>query len=274
MSPPLPILCSSVVIMPFDGSPQSIWTFPLAHTMARTMEGSLHLVLPGGAGELPSEWRLKATCHELMGDPATGLAQFASVSPDAFIVTSAYSGERPESGLGAFQEELLLRVECPVLLAQPSATWATWRPSRILVPLDGSAEAAKALCPAARLAERSGAEVLILHVSTERPSEAPEPGVLECPSYVDHPEHEWPEWVAAFLDRVRHLCNLSSPATLRFQWALGDPGCEIVATARQRGADLITLSWHRCLESGRSRVVRQVVREATCPILVLPCPRP
>jgi nucleotide-binding universal stress UspA family protein len=277
MSPPIPILCSSVVLMPFDGSPQSIWTFPLAHTIARAMEGSLHLVLPGdqtGARELlllPAELRSQAIHHELRGDPAACLARLAAVSPDAFIVTPSYSGLRPDSGLGAFQEALLQQADCPVLLVQPGATWTTWRPARILVPQDGSPDAAKALCPAARLAERSGAEVLILHVSAERPCGAPEPGILECPAYVDHPEHEWPEWVAAFLDRVRSLCSLSPHATLRFEWALGDPGQEIVAAAQRTGADLISVTWHRSLEPGRSQIVRQVVREAPCPVLLLPC---
>jgi nucleotide-binding universal stress UspA family protein len=267
-----------VVLMPFDGSAQSIWTFPLAHTMARAMEGSLHLVLPSelpGARErlpLPAGQRSQAIIHEVPGDPAAGIARLAAFSPDAFIVTPSYSGERPDSGLGRTQEELLRLAQCPVLLVQPSTAWTAWKPGLILVPQDGSADAARALCPAARLAERSGADLLILHVSSDRPSPAPEPGALECPAYFDHPEHEWPSWVAAFLERVRHLCNLSSAATLRFQWALGDPGPEIVAAARQKGADLITVSWHRCLEPGRSRVVRHVIRDAPCPILVLPCP--
>jgi len=146
MSPPIPVVCSSVVLMPFDGSPQSIWMFPLAHTIAAALEGSLHLVLPGdpsGARErlpLPAELRSQAIFHELLGDPVSGLVRLAAVSPDAFIVTPSYSGARPESGLGAFQEELLRLAECPVLLAPPGTAWTTWRPRRILVPQDGTTD--------------------------------------------------------------------------------------------------------------------------------------
>lgn len=277
MTPPPRVVASATVLMPFDGSPQAVWTLPVARTIARVMEGSLHLVLSGEKGEarerlmLPAEQTSDATLHELLGDLALGIVRLATFSPDTFIVTPAYGGARPESGLGPFPEEILRLAECPVLLVQPSTAWATWKLARILVPQDGTATAARALCPAARLAERTGAELLILHVSSEPPSRAPEPGTMEFPAYVDQPQHEWPSWVAAFLERVRHLCDLSAHTALRFHWAHGDPGREIVALARRKDADLIAVSWGRCLEPGRAQVVRQVLRDAPCPILVLPC---
>lgn len=275
MTPPIPLMCSAVVLMPFDGSLQAIQIFPLARRIARATEGSLHLVLSGERAEvrerLPLQVEQEATLHEMLGDPAPGIVRLAAFAPDAFIVAPSYSGARPESGLGPFQEELLRLAECPVLLVQPTRVWTTWTPARILVPQDGSAGAARALCPAARLAERSGAELLILHVSSERPSAAREPGTLEIPAYADHPEHEWPSWVEGFVERVRHLCNVSPQTTLRFQWALGDPGPEIVEVARRKEVDLISISWSRCRDPGRSNVVRSVLRDAPCPILVLPC---
>jgi nucleotide-binding universal stress UspA family protein len=292
------LLSYSAVLMPFDGSPQSVGTFPLAWTIARAMEGSLHLVLSGeqtGIRErlpLLAEGGSEAILHELLGDLATGIVHLAAFTPGTFIVTPSYSGARPESGLGAFQEELLCRADCPVLLVQPGTAWTAWTPKRILVPQDGSAEAARALCPAARLAEHTGAEMLILHVSSDCPTARlaehtgaemlilhvssdcptapPRPGALEFPAYVDRQHHEWPSWVACFLERVRHLCSLSALAELRFQWAHGDPAREIVAVARQKRADLVTMSWQRSLEPGCSQIVRQVVRDSPCPILILP----
>jgi nucleotide-binding universal stress UspA family protein len=267
-------MCSTVVLMPFDGSLQAVRTFPLAQTIARATEGSLHVVLPGkharARERLNSLAKPQAVLHEMPGDLASGIARLASFSPDAFIVTPAYTGTRPESGLGSFQEQLLRLAESPVLLVQPSEAWGNWKPARILVPLDGAACTARALCPAARLAARAGSEVLVLHVSSERPSTAPEPGALECPAYADHPEHEWPSWVAGFLERVRHLCSMSPQTLLRFHWALGDPGREIVDMARRKGVDLISVSWNRRLGLGHSQVLRSVFRDAPCPILVLP----
>jgi nucleotide-binding universal stress UspA family protein len=271
------LVASTTVLMPFDGSPQAVWTFPLARTLARLMEASLHLVLPGGKAEARERLSLlddpesEATPHELMGDLPVEIARLATFNPDAYIVAPAHGAARPESGLDPIPEEILRRSRCPVLVVRPSVALTTWKLTRILVPQDGSTACARALCPAARLAFRAGAEVLILHVSSDHPPRVQEAGTMEFPAYVDQPQHEWPSWVAGFLERVRHLCDLPPQTALRFHWASGDPGREIVALARRKNVDLITVSWGRSTEPDRAQVVRRVLREAPCPILVLPC---
>jgi nucleotide-binding universal stress UspA family protein len=278
MTPSIRLVAPTTVLMPFDGSPQAVWTFPIARTVARVMEASLHLVLPGGRSEvrerlsLLEDFESEATTHELLGNLAVEIVRLATFNPDAFIVAPACGTTRPESGLDPFPEQILRLSRCPVLFVHPGMVRSkTWKLTRILIPQDGTAGAAKALCPAARLAARSGAEVLIQHVSSERAPAPQEPGTMEFPAYVDQPQHEWPSWVAGFLDRVRHLCNLPPQTALRFHWACGDPGREIVALARRQKVDLITVSWGRSTEPHRARVVRRVLRESPCPILVLPC---
>jgi len=212
----------------------------------------------------------EAIFHELIGNPAVGMVRLAALNPGACIVAPAYGPPRPETGLGHVAQEILRQAECPVLIVQPRMAWTSWKLDRILVPQDGTAEAAQALSPATRLAERSGAEVLILHVSPDCGSGLPEPGAMECPAYVDQPQHEWSSWVTAFLGRVRHLCRMTPRTPLRFQWACGDPGREILSLARRKRVDLITMCWTRRAEPGQARVVRQVLRECPCPILILP----
>lgn len=268
------VVASAMVLMPFDGSPQALRTFPIARTIARMLEGSLHLALTAEKRErlpLPAEQSPRTTLHELLGDLALGTVRLASFNPDAMIVLPTYGGSQPESGLGPVPEEILRLAECPVLLVPPGIDWSAWRPTRILVPQDGTADAAKSLCPATRLAEASGAEVVIVHVSPDRPSVAPKPGTMEFPAYMDQPQHEWPSWVAGFLERVRHLCGMTALTALRFQWACGDPGWEIVELARRKHVDLITVSWGRCSDPGRALVIRKVLRDSPCPVLVLPC---
>ncbi|RPH40601.1 MAG: universal stress protein [Planctomycetota bacterium] len=277
MTPTTGLVTHATVLMPFDGSLQAIWTFPIARTIAHVMDASLHLVLPGGQRDARARLALlddpesEATTHELIGNLAVELVRLASVNPDAFIVAPAYGSARPESGLDPFPEEILRLSRCPVLVVHPHRPRTTWKPARILIPQDGTAAAAKALCPAARLAARSGAEVLIVHVSSTRPPDPQEPGTLEFPAYMDQPQHEWPSWAACFLERVRHLCELPPQTTLRFHWACGDPGREIVSLARRKKVDLIMVSWGRSPDPARSQVVRQILRESSCPILVLPC---
>lgn len=277
MTPVSRRVAPTTVLMPFDGSPQAIWTFPIARTLARVMDASLHLVLPGGKGEARERLPLldhpesEAPPHEILGDLAVELVGLANFNPNAFIVAPAYGTARPESGLDPLSEQIFQLSRCPVLFVQPGMARTIWKPARILVPQDGSAGAAKALCPAARLAERSGAEVLIVHVSSERAPSPQEPGTMEFPAYLDQPQHEWPSWVAGFLSRVRRLCSLAPQTKLRFHWACGDPAREIVALAGRKKVDLITVSSGHLTEPHRAQVVRRVLRDSTCPILVLPC---
>jgi nucleotide-binding universal stress UspA family protein len=270
---PTRMTAPATVLMPFDGSPQAAWALPIARTIVQVMGGTLHLVMSGERDEIRERLSLQkptAMFHELLGDLTAGVLRLATFNPDAFIVLPAPSGTLPESGFGLFPEELLRLADCPVLLVQPRIDGSTWRPSRILVPQDGTAAAARSLCPVVRLAERAGAEVLVLHVSCERSPSAPEPGTMEFPAYVDQPQHELPSWVSGFLERVRHGCGLSPRMSVRFHWARGDPAREIVQLARQKRADLITVSWSRTRDPRRAQVVREVLREAPCPILVLP----
>lgn len=276
MSSPTRVVTSATVLMWFDGSPEAAWTFPVARKIANVLQGSLHLVVSGESGNgrerlsLLADQGTEAMLHELIGNPALGIVRLATFNPGAYIVAPAYGPSRPESGLGLVAEEILQRAGCPVLIVQPSMSWVSWKLDRILVPQDGTADAARALCPATRLAERSGAELLVLHVSPEQACDAPKPGTLQFPVYVDQPHHEWPSWATAFLERVRHLCQMSSHTMLHFHWTSGDPGREILALARQKRVDLITLCWTRRAEPGQAQVARQVLREAPCPILILP----
>lgn len=277
MTPSSRGVAPTTVLMPFDGSPQTLWTFPIARTIARVMEASLHLVLPAGKGEARERLPLldhpesDATPHEILGDLAVELVRLANFNPDAFIVAPAYGTVRPESGLDPFPEQIFQLSRCPVLLVHPGLARTFWKPARILIPQDGTAAAAKALCPVARLAERSGAEVLIIHVSSEREAAPQEPGTMGFPAYVDQPHHEWPSWVSGFLGRVRRLCSLAPQTEVRFHWACGDPGGEIVALAGRKEVDLITVSSGHLTEPKRAQVVRRILRDSPCPILVLPC---
>jgi nucleotide-binding universal stress UspA family protein len=267
MTTSIRIVTSTTILVPFDGTPQAIWTLPIARTIAHVLEGSLHLVMSGERSDIRSRLSLlaeqtaEATLHELMGDLAPGVVRLATFNPDAFIVTPS----------DLFPEEMLRQAACPVLVVPSGTAWSGWRIERILVPQDGTAGSAKALLPAVRLAERSGSEVLVCHVTPERPTAPSRPGALEFPAYMDQPHHEWPSWVSGFLDRIRHLCRIAPRAGLRFQWAHGEPGPEILQLARRKRVDLIIVSWGRCTDPGHAPIVRQVLRESPCPILVLPC---
>lgn len=143
---------------------------------------------------------------------------------------------------------------------------------RILVPLDGSPLAERALTVAHRLAERAGGTLLVIRV--------PVPVPMTLRSYpFSGPEVLWPEqahdrgrWEAEeYLAQVaQELAGSSVP--LRTEIIGGDPASVITAVAKQQRTDLIAMSTHG--RSGFSRwilgsVAEKVLRSAPCPVLVV-----
>jgi nucleotide-binding universal stress UspA family protein len=106
--------------------------------------------------------------------------------------------------------------------------------SKLLLPLDGSAEAAAALPAARALAEATGAAVRLLRVVPEEQTGMVAPAAAE-------------------LDAVaRELAAGDVAATANVR--LGPPDAEIVAEAAQAGADLVVMATH-----GRSGLGRAVL---------------
>lgn len=143
---------------------------------------------------------------------------------------------------------------------------------RILVPLDGSPLAERALTVAHRLAERAGGTLLVIRVPV------PVPMTLRSHPF-SGPEVLWPQqahdrgrWEAEeYLAQVaQQLAGSSVP--LRTEIIGGDPASVITAVAEQQRTDLIAMSTHG--RSGFSRwilgsVAEKVLRSASCPVLVV-----
>ncbi len=121
------------------------------------------------------------------------------------------------------------------------------RGATLLVPLDGSAEAAAALPVAKALAAAEGATVSILHVTTER---------LES---------------QALVDRL-HLTREQLDGTVLDQCG-GEPAAGIVRRAHELGSRLVVMASRREPVAGRGAlgsVTREVLRQAPCPIVIVP----
>ena len=133
---------------------------------------------------------------------------------------------------------------------------------RILVPLDFTECAEKALFYAAPLAKQFGAELALLHVIEPVYSTASEAMVLP----VVKSEGEAKRDLEALRGKLPH--DVCCEILLR----TGRPQFEIVAIAKEHNADLIILSTH-----GRTGVERllmgsvaeHVVRHAPCPVLIV-----
>jgi nucleotide-binding universal stress UspA family protein len=129
--------------------------------------------------------------------------------------------------------------------------------SEILVPLDGSPQAAVALTPARAMLRDANAELVLVRVvgePTSLPVESSDEA-YEARTYLD--------WVAIELR--------GGPATVQTRVLFGSPGREIVNAIRALGADLVVMATHGRGELGRllcGSVAEYVVAHSPVPVLV------
>lgn len=169
-------------------------------------------------------------------DAAAELARELEATRPSWVAGLGTSG-LPRRGSGELARRLI-GSGAPALLS--TARGAAASPARIrqvLVPLDGSARAARILPAVADLARAHGARVMLLRVARRR----------------DHLFDETPVTTTSLADSLLHArrtlveAGVDAVALGRF----GDPAAEVVACAEERGVELIALT------AGRRRGLRR-----------------
>jgi nucleotide-binding universal stress UspA family protein len=195
------------------------------------------------------------------------ILQVAEEMKPRAIVLCKHSGAERGKMLGRTATKVLHDARCPVVLVPPERGAAPWRLHHVLVPHDGTPSTSAALQPAAALAERGRAELLVVHVTNIKTAPA-EAGSLSTPRYVDQPQHEWPAWTSEFLNRLACICPLGQ-LRVRMFLAHGDTAAEIMRLSEKQSTDLIVLAWRGILEPPRAATMKDILREAHCPIMVV-----
>jgi len=142
-------------------------------------------------------------------------------------------------------------------------------PSHVLCPTDFSPFSRRALAYAIALARPASAKLTVLHVSP-----------LRLPSAGDDVLPEWmpevPSSATQLLDELRQFAEPARAAGLPTELLIrdGDPGDEIVRTARSLGVDLIAMGSHgrRGLQRLLGSHAERVLRSAPCPVLTVSGP--
>jgi nucleotide-binding universal stress UspA family protein len=170
-------------------------------------------------------------------------------------------------------EQVIVGATRPILLIRPEATPVAIRLGaalrRLVLPLDGTPTTAALLAPATALASRLGASVDLLYVAS---SAAPpdEPGSIGAPQYIDQPQHEWPQWAHEVISRLAEACAQCPPdVPLRTFLAQGDAGAAIARFAAEHTSDAVVLARRSRLEPGRAAVLRTVLDQTPCPVLLV-----
>jgi nucleotide-binding universal stress UspA family protein len=146
---------------------------------------------------------------------------------------------------------------------------------KILVPLDGSQLAERALGPALHLAQQDGVQVILVRVPTRAQMFIPVEGGYGM-LFPDQDDAEARDEALAYLKDVQGA-RVGSHFGLRVRLAEGDAAGALVDVAREEQADLIVMSSHGY--SGLTRwvlgsVAEKVLEGAPCPVLVIRSPRP
>lgn len=265
------------ILVPLDGSLLSDGALAPVKRLLHAEDATLVLltVAPDAAAGVSARRHVEALARALegdgiaaearlaVGDPATRILEAADEIRPSLIALSTHARAGLERlARGSVAEKVLRRSPYPVLLVNPRSVAESreGRFRRILVPLDGSDRSAEVLPLAREIAKRHEGELVLLHSVDVGVYLDPVPAVspAESPAEVER-------LFARFVQKAEGV-------PVRVRSTMGAPASSILEGASEEQADLIALTTHG--RSGPSRwiygsVAEQVVRKASCPVLVL-----
>jgi nucleotide-binding universal stress UspA family protein len=266
-----------VILVPLDGSKQALAALPVAKVLGEIERAALHILHVGEHERAGEDLRSRLgrdapvldgfTIDARVGTPAVEILQVAGEIKPRLIVMCRHSGAERGKMLGRTAMKVLHDASCPVVLVPPERGATPWHLHHVLVPHDGTPTTSAALPPAAELAQLGHAELLVVHVTNIRAAPA-EPGSLTTPRYVDQPQHEWPVWASEFMNRLACVCPLDH-LHVRILLAHGNPAAEILRMSEKQSTDLIVLAWRGRWDAPRAATLKNILREAHCPIMVV-----
>jgi nucleotide-binding universal stress UspA family protein len=224
-----------------------------------------------------SEAGVVLSAHTTVGPIADEIITFSQQHRIDLIIMSSHGRSGPGRWVfGSIAEKVLRQATCATLVIRARAEVEPFSQKRILVPLDGSTLAERALAPAFTIASAVGASVVLLRVVgpghipviAGQPELEGESVRLPLPAELEDEAHDYLRQVAGNLDGYR--------VPIETQTALGPVAGTIIDFAAERGVDLIAISSHG--RSGISRwvlgsVAEKVLHGASCATLVVHQPR-
>jgi nucleotide-binding universal stress UspA family protein len=268
------------ILLPLDGSVPAAGPLEIAGALADVMEAEIDVLFVGpepldeqalaDRTRVPGEWRPRVHLHGACGEPVAEILRDAAERPPlAVVITSHGATGDLKLPAGHVTLGVLEAPPCPVLVVRSALRCGSQAHRlrhlrRILVPLDGSPEAARSIEQACVIAARANAKVTVLHVVDVSEWAAP-----VTHTYEDQSQYEREAWADEFLRSS--FAHAPRPPEVRAEVAMrrGDPGSEIAKFAEDDDCDLVVAAWGGRLSPGRARVVRTLLERAPCPLLFL-----
>jgi nucleotide-binding universal stress UspA family protein len=270
------------ILVPLDGSRAAARGLGCAAWLAGRLGAHLH-VLSATAEALPAQEALRRlgvaeehwgliTLHQAPAYPPDAiLSALARHDVELVVITARGEGaeaaaEAPDPGrlVGHVTRAVIEGSPVPVLLLPPGyRERLPWR--RVLVPLSGEVDAGEALALAVRLAEALDLGVCVAHVA-----DAGGAGLEARARYADALHHEYPRQLD---ELVRQHLPGRDPGELRriedVVLCCGDVADELRDTIARKRVSLLVVGWHGRFQRGRARVVKQLLRTITVPVLLV-----
>ena len=265
------------LIVPADGSPESCRSIDVAASLARAIGAEVDIVtvvyashdVSFARGDLDACLRscdisgvdINLDIRLSHGSVADEVDAALMRHPGSAVVMSSLGRGRSAAIVGSVTEDVLARTSGPVMLVGPKVTTTTFD-GPIVVSVDGSSDSEIALDLAARWSERLDVAPWVVHVVGERQLGTPDGDVIES---------AYPARLA------RELSHRSGRDVAFEELHDGQPATAIASFAERMHASMIVASSHG--RTGLSRlalgsVTAGMVREATCPVLVVRVPDP
>ena len=205
--------------------------------------------------------------HLIEGRVAPGIVGLAEeIGAGLVVVGSRGRGGIRRALMGSVSDSVVRHAHCPVLVVRDGGRERDYLPGRILLAVDGSAEASAAARTAAELADHTDSELHVVHVGEVRPVSHPERRGYRA--RYDELQEQARRLLKEQVDEVNSAGGTVSRAHLR----MGRPDEEIVVLGEEIGAGFI-VTGSRGLGGMRRALMGSasdsIVRHAHCPVLVV-----
>jgi nucleotide-binding universal stress UspA family protein len=252
---------SDEILAAVDSDPVARAVLEAGRCLARVLQADLEAIHIGEDGIDTIQALVEAAkvpLRLLPGSPVDSLTFAVGAEEILLQVLGSRANPADQRPVGSTAFSVIQRVGKPLVVVNPHVPPdQTTRLQRALVPLDGSDATAEAVDNIARRLCASDVEVIVLHVFDKE----------HVPQYMDHMPEALDAWTAEFIARYFEECE--APLETR----AGEAPAAVLDVAATIGADMIVLGWGQDLSQDRANVVREVLKRATIPVMLVPLKR-
>jgi nucleotide-binding universal stress UspA family protein len=268
------------ILLPLDGSPQAAKGAGCAFWLAEALGAALH-VLHAAAQPLPKREALARlhipgakSAHVILHQfsahaEAAVMEAITAYGVDLVVMSargeSASAGLRLSQRLGTVAQAVIEGSPVPVLLLpiryREVLPWTS-----MLAAASGDTAADQALETAIQFAATLGLRLSVVHAENGQDAG----GAAPLGAYADAAHHEYPRRIQEMVGRgvaacTAEECHCINQVLLR----RGDPAAVLLEQIADHAASVLALGWHGVLGAGRALVLKRLLEEAECALLLV-----